>query len=52
MGRAFHARVREAFLAIAAGEPARCAVIDAGAAPDVVSVAIAAAVRERLGVAP
>lgn len=45
---AFHARLRAAFLAIAAGEPRRCAVIDASAGPDAVEAAIRAAVSARL----
>ena len=51
MGRDFHLRVRDAFLAIAAGDPARCAVIDAAAGPDGVAAAIAATLRGRLGIA-
>lgn len=45
---AFHDRLRRAFLAIAAAEPSRCAVIDAGQDPDAVEAAIRAAVSERL----
>ncbi|GBU19113.1 MULTISPECIES: dTMP kinase [Methylobacterium] len=45
---AFHARLREAFLAIAAAEPARCAVIDAGLPPDAVEAAVREAVADRL----
>lgn len=44
----FHARLRAAFLAIAAAEPGRCAVVDAGAPPDAVEAAIIAAVQARL----
>jgi dTMP kinase len=44
----FHARVRAGFLAIAAAEPARCAVVDATAAEDAVAAAVLAALRERL----
>ncbi|GJE15414.1 Thymidylate kinase [Methylobacterium marchantiae] len=44
----FHTRLREAFLAIAAAEPERCMVIDAGHPPDVVEAAVAAAVAARL----
>lgn len=40
---------REAYLAIAAREPGRCAVIDAGADEAAVHAAIVAAVDERLG---
>lgn len=50
MGAAFHARVREAFLAIAVAEPGRCAVVDASAAPDAVFGAIGEVLRQRLGV--
>ncbi|MBJ3774711.1 dTMP kinase [Acuticoccus mangrovi] len=41
---------RDAFLAIAAREPERCAVIDASGSPDDVAQRIDAAVAERLGV--
>ena len=51
MGLDFHARVRAGFLAIAAAAPGRCAVVDAAAGPDQVFAGIAAALRERLGVA-
>ncbi|WP_342164716.1 dTMP kinase [Methylobacterium sp. SD21] len=44
----FHARLRAAFLTIAAYEPERCAVIDATADPDTVEAAIAATVAARL----
>jgi len=44
----FHARLRDAFLAIARAEPERCAVIDAGRDPDSVEVAIRALVAARL----
>jgi dTMP kinase len=50
MGTAFHQRLRDGFLAIAAAEPARCAVIDASADVDTVAAAIAATVRERLAI--
>jgi dTMP kinase len=39
-GMAFHAAIRAAFLAIAAAEPDRCAVLDAGPAPDSVADAV------------
>ncbi|MHC2002252.1 dTMP kinase [Methylobacterium sp. CM6241] len=45
---AFHTRLRQAFLAIAATEPERCVVIDAGIPPDAVEEAIAAALAARL----
>ncbi|MET7244656.1 dTMP kinase [Methylobacterium sp. EM32] len=44
----FHERLRAAFLAIAAAEPARCAVIDAQGSPDRVAQAIRAAIAARL----
>lgn len=48
MGRDFHQRLRDGFLAIAAAEPERCAVIDAGADVDAVAADVLAAVRARL----
>lgn len=45
----FHARVRAGFLAIAAAEPRRCAVIDAAQPADGVFGAATAALAERLG---
>jgi len=50
MGTAFHQRLRDGFLAIAAAEPARCAVIDACADVETVAAAIKATVRERLAI--
>ena len=47
-GAAFHERLRAAFLEIAAREPVRCAVIDAGGDADRVAARIDEAVRERL----
>jgi dTMP kinase len=47
-GLAFHARLRERFLAIAQAEPERCVVIDAQPAPDAVAQAVWAAVSGRL----
>ncbi|BDG72595.1 dTMP kinase [Roseomonas fluvialis] len=52
MGLPFHAAVREGFRRIAAAEPARCVVVDAGQGPDTVTAAIQAAVQARLGIAP
>jgi dTMP kinase len=49
-GLAFHERLREGFLAIAAAEPARCAVIDATGSPDDVEARVWAAAQERLAV--
>lgn len=48
MDRDFHQRLRAAFLAIAAGEPERCVVIDASPDRDAVAGEIWAAVQERL----
>jgi dTMP kinase len=45
---AFHARVTSGFLAIAAADPARCAVVDADAPADEVHAAIMQVVRARL----
>ncbi len=47
----FHARLREAFLAIARAEPDRCVVLDARGDPDTIAENVWAAVRERLGLA-
>jgi dTMP kinase len=49
MGRDFHERLREGFLAIARAEPGRCVVIDAAADVDAVARAIARTVNERFG---
>jgi dTMP kinase len=46
----FHARLRQAFLDIAAREPERCMVLDAGKAPEVVATAARTAIENRLGV--
>ena len=46
---AFHDRVREGFLAIAAAEPERVAVIDATADIETVAAAIASVADDRLG---
>ena len=48
-GEAFHARLREAFLTIAAAEPQRCAVIDGAASVEAVGEAVWATVGARLG---
>lgn len=45
---AFHTRLREAFLAIAAEEPQRCAVLDAGLAPEALAQAAFAVLEQRL----
>lgn len=50
-GDAFHEQVRAIFLATAAAEPDRCAVIDAAQDIEAVAAAIAATVAVRLGVA-
>ena len=47
---AFHRRVRDGFLAIAAAEPDRFATLDATAGPDAVFAGLIDAVRDRLGV--
>lgn len=49
-GMAFHQRLRDGFRAIAAGEPDRCAVIDATADMDTVEAVVWEAVAERLAV--
>lgn len=48
MDVAFHQRLRDGFLAIAANEPVRCAVIDANADTDAVAAAVLAVVDGRL----
>lgn len=45
----FHRRIRAGFREIAAGDPARCAVIDAGQDEAAVSAAVLAALDGRLG---
>ena len=49
MGRGFHERLRQGFLAIAARHPQRCLVIDADRPREEVHAAITAAVSTRLG---
>jgi dTMP kinase len=49
LGPAFHARIREGFLAIAAEAPGRCAVVDAARPADAVAADLLALVRARLG---
>ncbi len=51
MDLSFHQRLRDGFLAIAASEPKRCAVIDAAADADAVGAAILDLVIARLDVA-
>lgn len=51
MDRAFHERLRQGFLDIAARAPDRCAVIDANRDVDSIAGAIREAVQARLGVA-
>ena len=48
---AFHERVRQGFLTVAAAEPGRCAVIDASQSLDAVADAIWRTVEQRLGLA-
>ncbi len=43
-GLAFHTRLREAYVSIAATEPQRCRLIDAGQSPDDIASVVAAAV--------
>ena len=47
-GLAFHETLRRAFLDIAAAEPGRCAVVDAGGSEDQVAAGIWSAVEARL----
>ena len=49
LGEAFFARVREGFLAVAAAEPGRCAVISAEADPRTVAARVWAAVQACAG---
>jgi dTMP kinase len=49
MDRAFHARVREGFLAIARAAPERCVVVEAGGSPEAVAAALLGHVTARLG---
>ncbi|MDZ4375704.1 MAG: dTMP kinase [Phenylobacterium sp.] len=49
-GLAFHQRLRDAFQAIAAAEPGRCAVVDAGGSMDEVEAAVWGAVQARLAI--
>ena len=51
-GQLFQARLREEFLAIAAAEPARCALIDAARPAETVAGQVWAAVAPRLGLTP
>lgn len=48
MDRAFHARVRAAYLAIAAREPGRCVIINAGLSAEAVAGLATAAIEARL----
>ena len=50
MDKDFHERLRKGFLDIAAREPARCQIIDAGQDIDDVTKAIATCLSDRLGV--
>jgi dTMP kinase len=51
LGTAFHERVRHGFREIAAGDPARCLLIDAAQPPADVAAQVLAGCRERLGMA-
>lgn len=51
MGRDFHNRLRDGFLAIASDDPGRCRVINAEADADAVFAAVTDAVNDALGVA-
>ena len=48
MGRAFHENLRAGFLAIAASEPERCAVVDGSLPPEAIEASIWAEVERRL----
>ena len=48
-GLAYHAELREGFLAVAKSEPERCALVDAGADPIMVAAEVWRIVAERLG---
>ena len=50
-GEAFHQRLRDGFLAIAAAEPGRCRVLDGSGDVDAVAEAVWAAVEARLAAA-
>lgn len=52
MGRAFHERVREGFLSIAAAEPDRCRVIDADRSKEAVAQAVVQAIETQFGLSP
>ena len=49
MDRAFHERVRQGFLAIAAAEPERCVVVNGRGSPEEVAAALLEHVMARLG---
>jgi dTMP kinase len=51
-GHSFQTRLRDEFLRLAAAEPARCALIDAGQPPEAVAGQVWAAVAPRLGLMP
>jgi dTMP kinase len=50
-GLQFHLRLREAFLAIAAAEPERCAVVDASGPVEAVEARVWGLLQQRLGAA-
>ena len=49
MGRAFHEKLRDGFLAIAKEEPERCTVVDATRSVEAVAADVRAAVHKRFG---
>ena len=51
-GLAFHQRLRDAFLKIAAAEPTRCALIDAGGSLEAVGDEVWSAVSSRFELEP
>jgi len=50
-GLRFHLKLREAFIAIAAAEPGRCAVVDAAGSVEEVEARLWSVLQQRLGVA-
>ncbi len=52
LGAPFFTRIRDGFLAVAAGDPARCVLVDAEASEGEVAARIQDVIRQRLGMAP